>query len=557
MRKSVLVLAVASVGVGCDDSSATDKATVEQVRAAVSQMNTLPSLAPGQGVGTVTTALSTAAGGAQSGTVKAVAAGTAAAVDQQAAYASVIELKKRETDVRRTLGELQRLTAAVQAGQDYAAGYLKADPKATVTDVASKITSIQGNAQAATWGPDEKPTLPTLAAASAEVSKLDSELAQKQQQLAAAEKEKTDLLAKAEVQQKASDSLKGEEAIKAFNEASETRRQGEDKNVDIDLLNVQIGRLSADLALAKGQVTVLGSGIDALKEQAKQVESGWVTTQKSAQTQQQLIAAAVQGDDKTPQSIKAVAETLAKQLSELSTARQDTIGQLNEAEKFAKLAQTEAGTFATSIATKVSLPGKEGEHYKSLKNAVHQQAYQYRVGAIQTDRGTLALGQAALYAEIKRTIEAARSAIESAKITVPESLAGIDAAIYDELIKAAETDLTDGAQSLTNVESGDSPKEYQAAAKATRLINLFAQLRLFDRLQAAGDTAAKDKAVTTLSDAKALRDEIIANNQPLPNLPGELGTVPAAPATPTAVPAPTESTPAGANPGSVPPPPGA
>lgn len=532
-KSSVLSFAVAAVFVaGCDDLSATNKATVRKVEAAVGQLASLPTLAPGEGVDTVTTALTNAADSAGSGPYKAVAGGAAAAVDQQAAYAAILKLKDQGAKVRRTLLDLRRLAQQVYTSSAYASGYTQGNPAVAIEKLSGHISAMQGNAQNTTWGTPNTQTLPTLAAVKQESARLEGEIEQKQQQLNDLTKKRTDSLATAEVQTNHANSLKREEAVRAFADASETRRAAEDLTITMDLLQVQIDRLKSDLALIQGQNGVVDTGVQSLKEQGKLLETDWGTQQKFAANQKAIAAAAVEGDDNTKQSIKTTAAELKTQLEDLATARSAVLEQLNEANKYAQLASGEATKFSQTLTDKFALPGKEGATYKSLRDVVHPQLYQYRIGTVQRDLGAVSLSEAGLLRDVKAAIDEAKAAIDAAGLTAPAELSAVDAAAGDQLLKDADNFLTESSTSLSNVESGDAPETLKSAAKTARLITLFNHMELFAQATAAGDTSAAAKATQAASDAEALKAELVAANVALPPLPGPLGN-----ATPTTTPA--------------------
>ena len=542
-RWTMLSMAALSVGyvTGCDDASVGDKTTLTKVDAAVAQLVPLNSLEPGDGVQTVTSGLTQAADGTAGPAYKAVAAGAVASVDEQSAYAGILKLHKQQSAIRRTLTQLQGLAGLVTTSNAYAVGYGLGDPKGAISDLSSHISSMQGNATNLTWGTGEKPSEPTLAAVKQESSRLDGEIEQKQQQLDGLTKQRTELSATAEVQAKHADGLKGEEGVRAFAEASESRRKAEDLGVNIDLVQVQLDRLKSDLELTKAQGGIVTTGVAALQEQGKALESDWISQQKFAAQQKQVATLTTAGDKQGDYSIKLVSENLSKQLSELQQTRSAVLQQLEEARKDADTAYQQSTQFVQSIQKELSLPGKGSESYKNLKLTVHPQLYQYRLGVVQRNTGALSASEASLLTDVKATTDAAKAALTTAGVAVPEELEKIDTAAADQLAKDAEAKISDSEATLINVESGDSPEKLKTAAKLARLVALQAHLQLY---ASSTDTSTAGKATELKSTAIALRDELIATNTPLPPLPGELGQVPppAAPATaPAAAPAATPS----------------
>lgn len=526
-RWTMLHLAALSVAIGgCDDTSAGDKATYAKVGDAVAAIVPLSSLDPNEGVQTVTSGLTQAADSADSPAAKALSAGIAATVDQAAAYAGMLKLKRQQDLVRRTLVELQGLTSLINSSNAYAVGYGMGDPKQAIGTLSSNISSMQGNAQNPTWGSAEKPSIPTLAAVKQETARLQGELEQKQQQLADLTKQRDELAANAEVQLKQAESLKGDAGLKAFAEASETRRKSEDLTVNMELVQVQIDRLKSDLALSQAQGDAVNTGIEQLQQQAKGLEADWIGQQKSAAKQKQVAANTAAGEKPGDYSIKSVADTLTKQLGELAQIRSATLQQLEEGRKYAELASTQAASFASSIATQSGQGGKSAETYRALRQSVHQQMYQYRLGVIQRDAGSLAASEATLLGNVKASVDAAKAALTSASVQSPDELEKIDTSAVDQLSKDAVEKLKESNDTLTNVETGDSPEPLKVAAKQARLLTLHSYIQVLNAKAAAGDAEAANLAKETQTNALALRDELAAGNHPLPPVPGELGKAP-------------------------------
>lgn len=553
----MIALAVAGV-VGCDDTDTGSRGVVEQTRQAVAEVAKLETLEPGAEVKAVTEKLTKAADTDAGPAARAVAAATVANVDLHSAAAAANRMSVQANDIRRTLGEIVRLSGLVAGNAQAAKGYTAGDHKAVITNLSEQITKMQGNAQAPTWG--EPPSLPTLAAAKQEAARLQGEIDGKQQQLDGLTAKRTEALAKAEVQLKHADGLKGDEALQAYADASRSKKDGDDAAIDIDLVAVQIDRLKADLAAIAGQEKIVDTGINTLNEEGKLLESGWGGRRQFAAKQTDLAKVVVEGDaravTKGP-SIKALAVRLQEQLKAAAETRQAAFEQLSEAEKYAELAKTQAGTVQKDAGERMrATAGKEAATYKALIDSVHPQRFQYEVGLAQRDTGVLSVTSAALLNEVKAAVDAAKATITAAGLTVPDELDKIDTATAATLASEADQKLKAASETLTNVESGDSPEGVKTAAKAARLVTLFSNLLLLDVRKAAGDTAGETGRAELQSTAISLRDELAAiSKDAVPPLPGELGTPAATPTGETPAPAatPPATAPAATPPATTPP----
>ncbi|MGN6726330.1 MAG: hypothetical protein ACTHLZ_10455 [Tepidisphaeraceae bacterium] len=526
-----LSLAVAGIAAGlsgCDDRSTSDKGVIEKIDAGIAKLSSVDGLAPSENLTAAKSEFSAAAGSTGAGPAySAVAAASLASLDQQVGTAGIDKLTSLEMNVRSTLTQLRALAEQVSLSNQYAVGYSQSDPKAAVGTLAGHISSMQGNAQALTWGPTEQTQLPTLAAVKQDMSRLQGEIDQRQQQLQDLKKQRSEALALSDQKLKQADSQKGDAAVKTFSEGSDARRKADDLAINIDLVQSQLSRLQAELAMQQGQEAALSHGITDLQEQGKLIETAWGELQKHAVAQSGIASSIVNGDDKSEVSIKSLSQQLSKELDEVKQQRSAILDQYTEAAKYFATARDDANKFSQSIQQNLNGVSKEVANYRALRETVHPQRYALPLGQVQRDSGAVLLTEAALLGEVESAKSAVQSILESAKVQLPAEFSAIDTSGSKALLDEAETQLTDATNTLTNVESGDSPDAIKKAAKIGRLIAMQNQLTLYSLKEAAGDAAAKQQAAQLKTDAEQLKSEIVAMNLPLPALPGDLGTPPA------------------------------
>lgn len=551
LRAAALALAVAGV-VGCDPVASSNKDVISKINDGVAKLGKANGYKP---VDAVTAAHATLVSAASDKNAyagfQAIAAASVASLDQGVGHVSAAPFYASIGAARQTLIQLRQLAAQIAITNDMAAGSKDADPKAVQAKVSGAIAAMQGSAQAATWGGDAA-KLPTLAAAKQEISRLQGEIAQDQQRAADLTKQRSDAIATSEAQLKHADSLKGDQAVRAFADGSESRRKADDLSIQIDLQQDKLARDQGDLAIQQGQETAVNAGIALLQGHAKQIDAGWTDAQQRAASQTKIAAAAVSGDDadKTSQSIKALSAKLAQQLTEVQQARAAAVDQLAEADKYYATAQQQSQTLIKTFAEKINSPSKESKTYASLKQTVQPQQYTLQMGVVRRDAATMIAAEAALLAEASATKTEVGKILGDAGQTMPAELAGLDPLVASTLASDADTRLGESADMLTNVESGDTPPALKNSAKVAHLITLADRIQLAGLKTALGDTAAKATADGYLTDATALKGDIIAAGLRLPPLPGDLGTPPSAapidaPSTPAA-PAPGTPAPAAA-----------
>ena len=526
-RLAVLSMAVAGI-VGCDDRGSANKAVLQKIDAGLAKLASVDGLSPSDGLTAAKTDLTDAAKETSANPAfVAVASASIAGVDQQAAVTAIAKLNTLEGAVRGTIAQMRALADQVALSNQYAVGYSLEDPKTAVSQLAGDISSMQGNAQALTWAPTDQTTSPTLAAVKQEISRLQGDISQRQQQIQDLTRQRADAVALSDQKLKEADTLKGDDAVKVFGEGSDARRKADDVAIEIDLAQSQLMRSQADLALQQTQQDAINGGITTLQSQGESIETSWADLQKHAAAQTAIATAIVDGDDQTKVTIKDLSAQLAKQLDAVKQQRSAILDQFTEAEKYFGSARDDATKFGQSIQSKLSGTSKEVADYRALREAVHPQRYELQRANVQRDSGAVLLTEAALLSEVDGARTSMQTILDAAKLQMPTELASLDASASKQLMDDAETRLTDASNTFTNVESGDAPDATKNAAKIGLLIAMQNHLSLYDLRQAAGDASAKQAADQLMSDATALKNDIVTAGLSLPALPGALGTPPA------------------------------
>lgn len=528
-RATILALAVAGI-VGCDPVASSNKDVVKDLHDGLAKLSKADGYRPLDAVNNAHTSLVSAAGekGAGAGH-QAIAAGAVAFLDQGVGQSQFSNFYANVNSARLTLAQLRTLATQVSLINTLADGQKKADPRDAQAKIADQIRAMQGDAQSQTWG-GKGAGLPTLAAVKQEVSRLQGVVAEQQQKVADLTKQRADAIATSETQLKHADSLKGDEAVKAFADGSETRRKADDLAIQIDVENSKLARAQADLAVQQGQEAAINAGIANLTAQAKQLDTGWTDAQQRAADQTKLATTAANAEGDKAFSIKALSATLAKQLADVQSARNAAVDQFAEADKYFGTARDQAQNLIKEYSDRINSPAKDAKNYKSLKDTLQPAQYTLQMGVVRRDAGTLVAAEAALLQEVAAVKATVAAALEPAGLQLPAELAGIDPNGAKTLADDADTRLNDAAEALTNVESGESSPAMKTTAKVAHLITLNARIQLADLKGRLGDTGAKAAASQYRTDAAALKDDIVNGGARLPALPGDLGTPPAAPA---------------------------
>jgi len=552
IRHTLLGWAVCTVviaGAGCDDLTAGDKLVDAKLNSALTKLATMDGLRGDQLQGLRTDLA--AAVGEKSATpaAQAVASAALGAVSHNASIYARAELMRKEVDIRQTLSHLRQMSQQVAFSNYLAAGYMQGKPTEALAKLGAQISAMQGNANVTQWGFGPTQSLPTLASVKQESARLSGEIAKREQQVQDLTTQRNASIAKAESILSTAASLTGTPAVKAYTDAAVARQQADDTAIQIDLVNDQLSRARADLAVQQGQEKAVAAGIAQLQDQSKQVDAGWTDLQQRAANQTAIAAVALNGDADPSMSIKRQAERLALQLAEARLQRTAIVDLLDESEKYYAAAVQQAQTLSTQLNPQITSGKPDAVLYTNLRNALHPQRYKLQAGIVQRDTGALRLSEALLQAEIESTRTMLQTALSSAQLQVPPELDTSGATSLTDLNAASTEKLNSSIETLTNVEQGDSgdkTRGVQNAAKVARLLASVTKLHLLQLKTELGDASAKSESAVLKTDALALRDEIIATGYPMPRLPGDFAVArvapPAIPATPTE-PAPAETAP--------------
>lgn len=459
---------------------------------------------------------------------------------------SAIELSRqidqKNIELSRIEWGIVELAQQIRSSNSARAGYQKFDPKPIKDAIEAKLAEARGGANQPAWFAHASASVPTLATVNADITKLEGELNQKKTELDSLVASRTKSIEQSELAATKGRDLKGQEALAVYTEESNFRKLAGQTSVQIDGLKNQIGRLEKQLAVAKGQQTIVNEVITQLQEQITQVDAAWKSYESQASAHQQLSARILGTPVSGEQPAGAVGGTISQKAAEadrigkeIEQLRSNAISSANNA------AEAFAQAFNTAKAAKAELDSRasaegsrpEAAAWRGLGEVLNPFQYLLRQARAQRVLGELYSNEAASASARLEARDAVQTALEGTGLSVPAALGGAD------LATARTTALTNANKAyeasegflVTLTESGTA--QLKGAAYVNRALSFYGWAMV--ARQSKNEKAA-DQYITS---AKAARDEAFNNNFPLPTLPGELG----APPKPTTTPAPTESTP--------------
>jgi hypothetical protein len=525
-------MAVAGVWAsGCDDRSTAERSASDKIASGLAEFGKIDPNTVGANPASLDSVKAQfSAAAAETGAGPAHRANAAAAIggiDLQAAEAARLELIKTEIAARQTLGQIRASAQQVALINYFTAGYLQQNPQAAVADIDKRVKSIQGTPQSLTWAVGDGAQLPTLEALKQRTAQLEAQVAERRAQLEQLNKDRLTAVGDAETKFQSADKMKGDDAVRAFADAAESRRKSEEIAINIDLSQDQLSRLEADLTTVKDEQAALTVGIESLQSQTKAIESTWAELGQRIEAHKQHAATIANGGGETAgPPIADKAKQLADQLQTAADQRATVARLIDEADTQYNAAMTAAKELGTGIQEQATAPGVGAASWKALREAMHPNRFQLKLGAVQRLSGEVAASEAMLLSDVDGARATVSTAFDGAGLTPPQSMAAIDKKTITDAVETANERLKRALETLTNVEAGDAPKVVKNGAMISRLVTLQDLISLQSLRQTLGEPAAATDLAAYTTDAQALKATILAANLRLPRLPGELGDVP-------------------------------
>lgn len=467
--------------------------------------------------------------------MKAIANASLGHASLESALSTIDKIDRAELDLARLGWEITQLAQQVRTGGSAVLGYRKFDPKAARDAIAAKIAEAQGGPGKAAWFTHDSATIPTLSAVTQDISRIEGELAQLQEQVKTLTDQRNKLLEDAQNAAAQADQLKGEQAVEVFKKSSQLRRDAGQVAIELDKLQVNIDRQKGALAIAQGQRTIINEVISGLQEQSASLEAAWKQIDAQVARQEQLAAqvlgsaSAAAPTAENPSTIGAsIAEkaaALGKLAEEIAAMRETAREGLSNADKYFSDAYRAADSLRGQLKTDIDEPKNQGRPeiaaWKDMLAAVDPMQYKLQQAAVQRSLGALYAAEAASLSRRVAVQQTVAAAVEPLGKPVPPPIASGDLAKS----RTAALQLADGAykasqELLTDIIDGLASEEVQARARLSRALTHYGWSYV-QRL-AGNDTAAAESIQASIND----RNSAAERNLPIPALPVELGVAP-------------------------------
>lgn len=517
-------------GAGCDRSATADEQVVDKMTEG------RVALAAGseQGLRQAIEAFEAASnvGGASESSV-AQAKSALGAAHMSAARVSIDQSARHEAAAAQIMLDIAGLARQVAAGNALVSGYQQLDPKAAQADVAAKIAEARGGPDKAAWIAGDKGSIPTLSAVAQEISRIESEIAAKQNESRDLDAQRIAALEAVERESRASDSLKGQESVDAFVRAADARRKASDLATRIEVINAQLAPLRAELSIAQGQQQVVNAAIADLEAQSKAMEAGWSEVQKQTSVQKALSQQFVQGGGSTGtppgeaagKSMSEKAKALIDESKKADEAREAALVHLRDSAKLFEDAATSAETAWSKWQSAMGDEAKKASRvaFQTASDVNSTSQYRMQLASANSTMANLYVARGAELMARKQVADLVTPILSAGGLSLPEAISTGDAdAKIKESFELADKFFDSASSMLENVATGRAQSEIDKtavnAAKVDRIVILYARSQACTL--AGNDAKAKEYDAMARQAVKAAHGDGVR----LPSLPGDLSS---------------------------------
>jgi chromosome segregation ATPase len=199
------------------------------------------------------------------------------------------------TEISRLLWEIGSLGQVIRTNNTRVASYAKYNPSPVKALAQQQAEAATGAANKTMWFGDEKSGIPTLAAVTQQISRLQGDIGNLQNQIKALQTQQTTVSQQAAQAARAAESAQGRAGVDAEKTAAGLRKQSADLINQIDVLQAKVAPLQADLAVAQARQAALNTAIKQFQELAGKFDLGWKGIEQVILRQQHLSTAVYQG----------------------------------------------------------------------------------------------------------------------------------------------------------------------------------------------------------------------------------------------------------------------
>ena len=377
-----------------------------------------------------------------------------------------------------------------------------------------------------------------------DISRLQGLIATQHDQQKSFEDHRAQVLGDADAASRSADASKGQQSVDEYKRASDLRKQAGDLSTQIDKTQADTTPLEDQLKVAQGQQAVLQDAVKQLQEQSDALDTGWKALVEALTGQSALARQIVTSSGNTPAptdakdtnaalfaaagaSLTEKSDALSKLLDQIKIDRTQGEATMRNAIQHFNEAAGAARTVYNDYGTKISNPANSAREelvgWQNLQNLYNPAAYILDAATAQRQLASMYLTELFTVTARQKMQQQVAQALGAAGLDIPPALA--DSTLDTEkssAAAAADKELTAAVTLLTNNSGGNQPAPIKNEAKIDQMLAAYMQMQV---AQAIGDnTAAKEH----FEAAVLARDAAAGANLPLPSLPADLKSAPAA-----------------------------
>lgn len=431
------------------------------------------------------------------------------------------QASNQASDLAMRMIEINHLISTIQTSNALVAGYSKYDASPIRAEAKSQVAQIQGSANQSAWV-DTKHPVPSLSAVKQTISKLQGQISRKQEQVEKLSQQRVEDLRKAEDLAEQADKATGQAWVDLFKQASELRRQAANISTRIDVINTtQIAPLKVDLTIAQAQQKIAEVAIADVNKQATGAVQHFEGVRQAVGTQDKVVKNVYENttnkNEGANASLKGQLDALMDQAKQVQVSWDAAAKLLSDsADHFAA-----ANSAAESLQLKLERQAAEivGDApvkaaWDQLNRVYNPTTFRYYQAVSLQTLGTLYAEQLSSVKQLADLKARALATLKEAKLNVPDSLSSAD---FDSRVsqvsdngEKAFSKADDLFQNVINAPVADA--QQKNAGRAARVLELFAWSQL-------DDLSGNGQSATHLSAARDAIKDAADNNAVLPVLP--------------------------------------
>jgi len=454
------------------------------------------------------------------------------------------KVDRLDRDAQRLAMEIGQLSGQVQLANQLAAGYKLLDPTPIVNNLSKQADDARGGADRPIWFEAEGIKFATLNTVSNDLSKIEGEVAQKQQQIQALQVQRDSALGAAESAAKDAEGKAGRESVDAFIQSSNARKQASDLAAQLETFTNELELMNRELAIVDARKGYVTNAAKQLEEGGSSLQAGWATIQKAVAAQRELVKSIATGTGGAvilpqPEGMMIAVETLpagsiaekAVKLVEIAKSaddlRADVLEKLNAASKHFADAVTSADAARSAIEKQRAEQASAGDAQKKAwdvaRNSLSGATYRVeQADVLRQLAGVHAAHAASL--DVRLQLQSlVTSAMQGTGIAPPESL--VDTQIqaqYEQAVKEADEAYKSADELLDTVlQSGQATDVEKAAFESAQISRVYG---LYRWSQLTADMGAADQSKQHLDLARSIVTDMASTGAMMPKLPPELAS---------------------------------